>query len=187
MFGGVTRGQHTRTAIDSAKSQTHSAKPAVFGVFSPNGSALWRPHPLNSRLRRHQTGGNCIIRAATRRRYPASQLLMLQIPHHSQPEMRRAASKTWAQHRLARKNSPSTALPPAFPRKTSPSTLQTTDFRPFFVRWANFFALTPTIRPSRANFFAHRTPPAATMQPMTPPQPLMQASMKPPSPLRAPE
>ena len=26
-------------------------------------------------------GGNCIIRAATRRRYPASQLLMLQNPH----------------------------------------------------------------------------------------------------------
>ena len=132
-------------------------------------------------------GGNCIIRAATRRRYPASQLLMLQIPHHSQPEMRRAASKTWAQHRLARKNSPSTALPPAFPRKTSPSTLQTTDFRPFFVRWANYFALTHTIRSSRANFFARRTPPVATLQPMTPLQPLMQASMEPSSPLRAPE
>lgn len=39
-------------------------------------------------------GGNCIIRAATRRRYSASQLLMLQNPHHSQPEVRRATSKT---------------------------------------------------------------------------------------------
>ena len=39
-------------------------------------------------------GGNCIIRAATRRRYAASQLLMLQNPHHSQPEVRRARSKT---------------------------------------------------------------------------------------------
>ena len=55
------------------------------------------------------------------------------------------------------------------------------------MRRANFFALTPTIRPSRANFFAHRTPPVATLQPMTPLQPLMQASMKPPSPLHAPE
>ena len=43
------------------------------------------------------------------------------------------------------------------------------------------------IRSSRANFFAHRTPPVATLQPMTPLQPLMQASMKPPSPLHAPE
>ena len=39
-------------------------------------------------------GGNCIIRAATRRRYTASQLLMLQNPHRSQPEVRRAISKT---------------------------------------------------------------------------------------------
>ena len=116
-------------------------------------------------------GGNCIIRAATRRRYSASQLLMLQNPHHSKPEVRRIVYKSLAQHRLVRRNLSSTP--------------QTTDFRPFFVRRANFFALTPTIRPSRANFFAHRTPPAATMQPMTPPQPLMQASMKPPSPLRA--
>ena len=53
-------------------------------------------------------GGNCIIRAATRRRYTASQLLMLQNPHRSQPEVRRAISKTstgpigakkFAQHR----------------------------------------------------------------------------------------
>ena len=84
-------------------------------------------------------GGNCIIRAATRRRYSASQLLMLQNPHHSKPEVRRIVYKSLAQHRLVRRNSSSTP--------------QTTDFRPFFVRRANFFALTPTIRPSRANFF----------------------------------
>ena len=170
---GVTREQHTTTAIDSVKSHTHSAKPAVFGVFSPNGSAVWRPHPPRLAAPPPPNGGNCIIRAATRRRYAASQLLMLQNPHHSKPEVRRIVYKSLAQHRLVRRNSSSTP--------------QTTDFRPFFVRRANFFALTPTIRPSRANFFAHRTPPAATMQPMTPPQPLMQASMKPPSPLRAPE
>ena len=44
-------------------------------------------------------------------------------------------------------------------RKTSPSTPQNANFGPFFVRRANFFALSPTIRPSRANFFAHRTQP----------------------------
>ena len=137
---GVTREQHTTTAIDSVKSHTHSAKPAVFGVFSPNGSAVWRPHPPRLAAPPPPNGGNCIIRAATRRRYAASQLLMLQIPHHSQPEVRRITYKTWAQHRLARKNSPNTTPPPAFPRKNSPSTPQTTDFRPFFVRWANFFS-----------------------------------------------
>ena len=47
-------------------------------------------------------GGNCIIRGATRRRYSASQLLMLQNPHHSQPEVRRIVYKSLAQHRLAR-------------------------------------------------------------------------------------
>ena len=78
---GLTREQHTTTAIDSAKSQTHSAKPAVFGVFSPNGSAVWPQHHRKLRAHRHQTGGNCIIRAATRRRHAASQLLMLQNPH----------------------------------------------------------------------------------------------------------
>ena len=41
--------------------------------------------------------------------------------------------------------------------------------------------------PSRANFFAHRTRDMATLKPMTPLQPLMQASMKPPSPMLAPE
>ena len=40
-----------------------------------------------------------------------------------------------------------------------PGTPQTADFGPFFVRRANFIALAPTIRPSRENFFAHRTQP----------------------------
>ena len=56
-----------------------------------------------------------------------------------------------------RQSSPSSGPPAAFPRKNSPSTPQTTVFGPFFVRWANFFALASTTRPRRANFFAHRT------------------------------
>ena len=55
-----------------------------------------------------------------------------------------------------RKTSPGTALPPAFPRKCSPSTPQTAGFGPFFVRWANFFALASTIRPSRAKNVTHK-------------------------------
>ena len=43
----------------------------------------------------------------------------------------------------------------ALPRKSSPSGPSNANFGRFFVHWANFFALTPTIRPSRANYFAH--------------------------------
>ena len=84
--------------------------------------------------------------------------------------MRHVAYKTWAQGRLARKNSPSTAPSAALPRKSSPSTApplalprksspskrKNADFGVFRACRANFFALTPTIRPRRANFFAHK-------------------------------
>ena len=84
--------------------------------------------------------------------------------------MRHVAYKTWAQGRLARKNSPSTAPPAtlprnsspstapplALPRKSSPSKRKNADFGVFRACRANFFALTPTIRPRRANFFAHK-------------------------------
>ena len=84
--------------------------------------------------------------------------------------MRHVAYKTCAQGRLARKNSPSTApsaalprknspstAPPlALPRKSSPSKRKNADFGVFRACRANFFALTPTIRPRRANFFAHK-------------------------------
>ena len=36
--------------------QTHSAKTALCRRFSPNGSALWRPHHLKPRPHRHQPG-----------------------------------------------------------------------------------------------------------------------------------
>ena len=73
-------------------------------------------------------------------------------PRKSSP----GAGPSWAQ---PRKTSPSAAPPAVFSRKSSPSTPQNANFGPLFVRRANFFALTPTIRPSRANFFAHRTQP----------------------------
>ena len=41
---------------ESAKTQTHSAKTALFHRFSPNGSALWRPHPLKARTGRQHAG-----------------------------------------------------------------------------------------------------------------------------------
>ena len=100
--------------------------------------------------------GNCIIRAATRRRYPASQLLMLQNPHRRRcggaeaPQSMAAGTGTVAEPgpvavagRQARHNSPSTPSPPLNPRQNSPSNLKNVKFGVFRAR--------------RANFFAHRT------------------------------
>ena len=41
---------------ESAKTQTHSAKTALFHRFSPNGSALWRPHRLKALTGRQHAG-----------------------------------------------------------------------------------------------------------------------------------
>ena len=41
---------------ESAKTQTHSAKTALFHRVSSNGSALWRPHPLKARTGRQHAG-----------------------------------------------------------------------------------------------------------------------------------
>ena len=47
---------------------------------------------------------------------------------------------TWPERQQARKNSPSMAPPPAFPRKNSPNAPENTVFRPFGACRANFFA-----------------------------------------------
>ena len=92
-----------------------------------------------------------------------------------------------AQCRLARKNSPNTGLPTALVRKNSPSAPENSLFHPFRACGANFFALTHT--PGRAGRTFSRTGRSnvAALKPTTPLQPLTWASMKPPSPLRAPE
>ena len=86
-----------------------------------------------------------------------------------------------------RKNSPSTPPPSAFPRKNSPSTPENADLGPFFVRWANFFALAPSPGQAGRTFARTGHGHVPTLKPMTPLQPLMQASMKPPAPLLAPK
>ena len=52
---GVTREQCTTTAIDSAKSQTHSAKRAVLDSFHPMGLQFG-----------HDTTANCELAATNR-------------------------------------------------------------------------------------------------------------------------
>ena len=112
--------------------------------------------------------------------------------------MRHVAYKTWAQGRLARKTSPSTAPPAALPRKSSPNTAppaafprrsspsapSNTHFEPFFVCWASFFALTPTS--GRAGRRMSRTG-RGNMATLKLPTPLLapnKGPMKPASPLR---
>ena len=62
--------------------QTHSATTVGFGLILPNGSALWRPHRLKSRPRRHQSGGIALHEGSTRRRHAARRLRVVQNPHH---------------------------------------------------------------------------------------------------------
>ena len=88
---------------------------------------------------------------------------------------------------VARQNSPNAAPRAAFSRKSSPCTPQNANFGSFFVRWANFFAHTPTIRPAGRTFSRTGHGHVPTLKPITPLQPLMQASMKPPAPLLAPK
>ena len=65
---------------------------------------------------------------------------------------------------LPQKSSPSTGVPSAYPRKSSPRKPKNTEIGVFSARWANFFALTPTIGPRRANFFARRTQPCGDVE-----------------------
>ena len=115
-----------------------------FGGHTPRLAA---PPPPN--------GGNCIIRAATRRRYAASQLLMLQIPHHSQPEVRHIAYRTWRStgwRKTLAQRRPSTGIS----AKNFAQQVQKRRIWAILSALGELFALTPTIRPSRAKNIAHQ-------------------------------
>ena len=108
-------------------------------------------------------------KAPTRRRHTVRGLRMAQNPHRSQPEVRRIVYKTLALQRLV--------------RKTSPGTPENTNFGPFFVRRANFVALTPTIRPAGRRISRIRSDNAATLKPTTPLLAPNKEPLKPASPL----
>ena len=98
-------------------------------------------HTPSTRGRATPNRGNCIIRAATRRRYTVSQLLMLQNPHHHRHgerpghgkpgrdarEQRQGAAIARQQPRRAAsvQNSPCTPAFTACPVQSSPSTSST--------------------------------------------------------------
>ena len=70
----------TSTPANSTKAQTHSPQTACFQRFSPNGSALWQPHRLKLRPRRHRSGGIAPHEGPTRRRHADAAFRMAQNP-----------------------------------------------------------------------------------------------------------
>ena len=104
-----------------------------------------------------------------RLRHAAEGLHVVQNPHRSQPEVHRAASKTGAVP-VGAKNSPSTATPAAFPRKSSPSKRKNADLG-CFERAGRTFS-----RTRRDN--------VATLKPPTPLLTPNKGPLKPTTPLR---
>ena len=94
---------------------------------------------------------------------------------------------TWPRCRYARKNSPNTAPPAALPRKNSPSKPKIAKIGVFSARWANFFALAPTSGRAGRTFSRTWRSDLAALKPTAPLQPLMQATVKPLSPLLTPK
>ena len=76
------------------------------------------------------SGGNCIIRAATRRRHAARGLRLVQNPRRPPVWRTPVARRARPQYRLARKSSPNTAPPAALPRKSSPRMHKNAEFGP---------------------------------------------------------
>ena len=101
--------------------------------------------------------------------------------------VRQNSASTVCSAAVPRKTSPSTTPPAVFSRKSSPGTPQTADFGPFFVRWANFFALASAPGRAGRTFSRSGCCDVTTLKPMTPLQPLMQTNVKPPSPMLAPK
>ena len=106
---------------DPPKRRLIQPQQAFFTVFHPMG-LHFGGHTTANHARAAANRGNCTTRGfdtpATRRKKASCSAK----PPSQPPEVRRIAYKTWAQHRLARKSSPNTSPPVAFPRKSSPRT-----------------------------------------------------------------
>ena len=125
----------------------------IFNVFRRGGLHFGRC--ANHRHdRTATTRGNGVIRSVTRRRHAGSQLLMLQNPHRSQPEVRRAASKTGAVPVGAKKfaqHAPSSGIS----AKKFAQHAMKRHFWVIFPALGELFRVSASSAPRRANFFAH--------------------------------
>ena len=124
-----TCNQQTTTDTESAKMQTHSATTVGFGLFLPNGSALWRPHRLKSRPRRHQSGGIALHGGPTRRRHAARRLRVVQNPHHHRHGERQGHGEPGGSARERQKPDNRTQGRPHFRYKTLPAQVARPHFR----------------------------------------------------------
>ena len=106
----------------TAQNAGYFATSGLFSVFFTEVVCGVGAIPPRTAVAPPPNGGIALHGGPTRRRHAARRLLVVQNPHRSQPEVRRIAYKSWAQHRLARKSSPNTAPPVALPRKSSTST-----------------------------------------------------------------
>ena len=97
--------------------------------------------------------------------------------------MRQVAYKTWAQGRLARKNSPSTAPSAVFPRKTRPARLKTPIVGCFEPAGRTFSRSRPPSDQAGRTFSRTRRNNIATLKPTTPLLTLNKGPLKPASPL----
>ena len=157
MFGGNARtthhdGDRFRQIADPF------SKTSRFGVFSPNGSAVWPQHHRKLRAHRHQSGGMTPSKAPTRRRHAARGLRMAQIPHHSQPEVRRIAYKTWHSTGWREKTRPTRGFQRPLHEKTRPAHLKTAFFVHFEPAGRTFSRLNETATAFASSFTgAHET------------------------------
>ena len=109
--------------------QTHSATTVGFGLILPNGSALWRPHRLKSRPRRHQSGGIALHEGSTRRRHAARRLRVVQNPHHHRHGERQGHGEPGGSARERQKPDNRTQGRPHFRYKTLPAQVARPHFR----------------------------------------------------------
>ena len=130
-------------------------------------------------------GGMTPSKAPTRRRHAVRVLRMAQNPHHSR--LKCAASPTRpAQGQLVRKTRPTPPLQQHFRERIRPARHKTPILSHLSHAGRTFSRSHPPSDRAGRTFSRTGHSHVATMQPMTPLRPLMQASAKPPSPMLAP-
>ena len=143
-------------------------------------------------------GGNGVTRGTTRRRHTANQLLMLQNPHRSQPEVHRVAYKTWRRADWRKKTRPARPLQPHFREKTRPTQPLHWHFREkvrparqktpilghFSYAGRTFSRSRPPSDQAGRTFSRMRRNNIAALKPTTPLRAPEQQPLKPPSPLQ---
>ena len=181
---GVTREQHTTTAIDSAKSQTHSATTVGLGFFTPNGSAVWPRHPRKLRAHRHQSGGMTPSKAPTRRRHAVRGVRMAQNPHRSR--LKCTASPTRPGHGTGwrEKTRPTPPLQQHFRERIHPARHKTPNLGHFERAGRSLSRSRPPSDQAGTTFSRTRRDNAEALKPTTPLLAPNKEPLKPASPLQ---